>query len=162
MGLFKYKINLNSPYFQSEVEMNILTRDFGEVEITKDDIITFDEKIYGFEEYTSFIMLYDDEFNGEYVWLQSTEEPELCFIMANPELIADYNPDFKEEAQKALGNGECEYWVMMVVNEDIKQTTVNLKSPVIINLKNHKAMQLILEASYPVKYYLFRDEKEDK
>ena len=107
-------------------------------------------------------MLYDDEFSGEYVWLQSTEEPELRFIMANPEIISDYKPDFKEEAQKTLGNGDCEYWVMMVVNEDIKQTTVNLKSPVIINLENHKAMQLILEESYPVKYYLFRDEKEDK
>lgn len=141
--------------------MNILTRDFGEVEITKDDIITFDEKIYGFEEYRDFIMLYDDEFNGEYVWLQSAEEPGLCFIMANPNLIADYNPEFTLEAEKYLGKGEFEYWVMMVVKDDITKATVNLKSPVIINLDNRKAMQLILEEKYPIKHPLFQT-KEDK
>lgn len=142
--------------------MNILTRDFGEVEITKDDIITFDEKIYGFEEYSNFIMLYDDDFNGEYVWLQSTEESGLCFILANPALIANYNPNFKLAAEKALGKGNYEYWLMMVVAENIGDSTVNLKSPVIINLDNKKAMQLILEENLPVKYNLFQAEKEDK
>lgn len=142
--------------------MKIQTRDFGEVEMTNDDIIKFDEKIFGFEEYTDFIMIYDDEFNGEYVWLQSTEEPGLCFIMANPVLIPDYKPDFKDEAHKLLGEGELEYWVMMVVNEDITKTTVNLKSPVIINLNTKKAMQLILEETLPIKHYLFQKEKEDK
>jgi len=141
--------------------MNIQTRDFGEMEITKDDIITFDEKIYGFEEYSDFIMIYDDEFNGEYTWLQSTEEPGLCFIMANPVLVSDYAPDFLKEANKILGEGELEYWLMMVVHEDIRMSTVNLKSPIIINLDNRKAMQLILEEDYPVKHYLFKDKKEE-
>lgn len=142
--------------------MNILTRDFGEIETTEEGIITFDEKIYGFEEYSTFVMLYDDEFNGEYVWLQSTEEPSLCFIMANPVLIPDYKPNYIPEAEKLLGKGNYEYWVMMVVAENIKDSTVNLKSPVIINLDTKKAMQLILEETLPVKYRLFKTEKEDK
>ncbi|MBQ3565695.1 MAG: flagellar assembly protein FliW [Oscillospiraceae bacterium] len=142
--------------------MKIKTRDFGEVEISENDIITFDEKIYGFEEYTDFIILYDDEFNSEYVWLQSVEESELCFIMANPMLVDDYSPEFKKEAEKFLGEGELEYWLMMVVRENITDSTVNLKSPVIINLNTCKAMQLILEDSYPVRHYLFKKEEEDK
>ncbi len=142
--------------------MKINTRDFGEVEISENDIITFDEKIYGFEDYSDFIMLYDDEFNGEYVWLQSVQESELCFIMANPTLIDDYNPEFEKEAEKFLGKGELEYWLMMVVRDNIKDSTVNLKSPVIINLDTRKAMQLILEDSYPVRHYLFKKEGEDK
>lgn len=142
--------------------MKILTRDFGEIETTEEGIITFDEKIYGFEEYSTFIMLYDNEFNGEYVWLQSTEEPSLCFIMANPALIPNYKPNFIPEAEKFLGKGNYEYWVMMVVAENIKDSTVNLKSPVIINLDTKKAMQLILEETLPVKYSLFKTEKEDK
>ncbi|MGN0613884.1 MAG: flagellar assembly protein FliW [Porcipelethomonas sp.] len=142
--------------------MKIQTRDFGEVEITKNDIITFEEKIFGFEEYSNFIMLYDDELNGEYVWLQSTEEPGLCFIAANPALVPDYKPDFKKEAEKVLGKGTYEYWIMMVVTENIKDSTVNLKSPVIINLDTHKAMQLILEERFPVRYNLFQPEKEDE
>ncbi len=142
--------------------MNILTRDFGEIETTEEGIITFDEKIYGFEEYSTFVMLYDNEFNGEYVWLQSTEEPSLCFIMANPALIPNYKPDFTSEAEKFLGKGNYEYWVMMVIAENIKDSTVNLKSPVIINLDTKKAMQLILEENFPVKYSLFKTGKEDK
>ncbi len=149
-------------YSEREAKMNILTRDFGEIETTEEGIITFDEKIYGFEEYSTFVMLYDNEFNGEYVWLQSTEEPSLCFIMANPALIPNYKPDFISEAEKFLGKGNYEYWVMMVVAENIKDSTVNLKSPVIINLDTKKAMQLILEENFPVKYSLFKTGKEDK
>ena len=140
--------------------MKVLTRDFGEVEVEKEDIFTFEEKIYGFEEYSDFIMIYDDDFNGEYVWLQSSEEPGLCFIVANPSLIPDYKPDFKKEAVAALGKGTYEYWVMMVVKDNIQDCTVNLKSPVIINLDTHKGMQLILEQDYPIRYSLFKGGKE--
>ncbi len=144
--------------------MKILTRDFGEVEVNEEDIFSFEEKIFGFEDYTDFIMLYDDDFNGEYVWLQSVEEPDLCFIAANPTLIPDYKPDFAKEAVKALGKGKFEYWVLMVAKENILDCTVNLKSPLIINLDTHKGMQLILEEKYPIRYYLFKPEsgKEDK
>lgn len=140
--------------------MNILTRDFGEVEINQEDVISFDEKIFGFEDYTDFIMLYDDDFNQEYVWLQSTEEPDLCFMLANPVLVPDYKPKFKKVAEKSLGQGELEYWLMMVVKDDIRESTLNLKSPVIVNLDNRKAMQLILEEEHPIKYYLFKHGKE--
>ena len=141
--------------------MKLLTRDFGEVEVKEEDIFTFDERIYGFEDYSRFIMLYDDEFSGEYVWLQSAEEPGLCFIIANPSLIPDYKPDFMEEAAKTLGNGTFEYWVMMVVRDNIIDSTVNLKRPLIINLETRKGMQLILEQDFPVRYSLFKG-KEDE
>ena len=141
--------------------MKVLTRDFGEVEVNEEDIFTFEEKIYGFEEYSDFIMIYDDDFNGEYVWLQSTEDPDLCFIIANPALIPDYKPDFKKEAVSVLGQGTFEYWVMMVVKDDIKECTVNLKSPIIINLDTRKGMQLILEDDHPIRYKLFKEGKEN-
>ena len=141
--------------------MKVLTRDFGEVEVNEEDIFTFEEKIFGFEEYSDFIMIYDDDFNSEYVWLQSTEEPSLCFIIANPALIPDYKPDFKKEAIEFLGTGTYEYWLMMVVKENIQDCTVNLKSPIIINQDTRKGMQLILEQDYPIRYSLFKEGKEN-
>ena len=140
--------------------MKVLTRDFGEVEVNEEDIFTFEEKIYGFEEYSRFIMIYDDDFNGEYVWLQSVEEPGLCFIIANPALIPAYKPDFRKEAMEILGKGTYEYWVMMVVKDNIEDCTVNLKSPIIINLDTRKGMQLILEEDHPIRYNLFKEGKE--
>lgn len=142
--------------------MNIMTRDFGEMVINNEDIITFDGQIFGFDEYRKYVMIYDDDFNGEYVWLQSVDEPQLCFTMANPALVPDYKPDYRNEACKVIGESEYECWLMMVVAENIKDSTVNLKSPVIINMAERRAMQLILEDEYPVKYYLFKSGKEKK
>jgi flagellar assembly factor FliW len=142
--------------------MKINTRDFGEVEINKEDIINFEGRIYGFDQYNEFVIIYDDEFNGEYAWLQSVEEPHLCFIIANSALVQTYKPSFEKDAHDVIGSGDYECWLMMVVSEDIKNCTVNLKSPVIINLDNHKAMQLILEDEYPIKFYLFQPGKEKK
>lgn len=143
--------------------MEILTRDFGKVEITENDIISFEEKIFGFEEYSDFIIIYDDNFNGEFAWLQSVEEPELCFIMANSALtIRSYISKPPKETEKIIGKGTYEYWLIMVVKEDLKESTVNLKSPVIINTDNRKAMQVILEENYPIRYRIFDGGKEHK
>ena len=142
--------------------MKVKTRDFGEVEVNTEDIISFEQKIFGFDRYTDFIMLYDDEFNGEYAWLQSVEEPELCFIIANPELlIKDYDPGYPPEVKSVLGSGTYEKWLIMVVKESIEDSTVNLKSPIIVNFEKHKAMQVILEDEYPVRYRLFDHGKKE-
>lgn len=141
--------------------MKILTRDFGEVEITENDIIRFEEKIYGFEEYSDYIILYDDDFSGEYAWLQSVEQPDLCFIIANSSLtVANYAPKLPKEIEKTIGKGNYEYWLIMVIKKDPKKSTVNLKSPIVINTKSQKAMQIILEENYPVRYKLFDCGKE--
>lgn len=143
--------------------MRILTRDFGEVEVTENDIIKFEQKIFGFENYSDYIILYDDDFNGEYAWLQSAEEPKLCFIIANSLLtVENYVPNCQKEAEKIIGKGNYEYWFIMVVKDNLKESTINLKSPIVINVDNHKAMQIILEENYPVRYQLFNDGKEQK
>lgn len=143
--------------------MKVLTRDFGEVEITENDIIRFEQKIFGFEDYSDFIILFDDDFNGEYAWLQSVQDPKVCFIIANSILATgDYSPDCQKEAEKIIGSGDYEYWFIMVVNENVKDSTVNLKSPVVININNRKAMQTILEKDYPIRYQIFNAGKEQK
>lgn len=141
--------------------MKINTRDFGEIEIDEKDIIRFENKIFGFEEYTQFIIIDDDEFNGELAWLQSVEEESLCFIISNPlQTVEGYDPNIDKVAKSALGDGEYEIWVMMVVKDDIYESTVNLKSPLIINLENNQAMQTILEDDYSIKYKLFQNGEE--
>lgn len=143
--------------------MEILTRDFGMVNITESDVIKFERNIFGFEEYSDFIIIYDDKLNGRFAWLQSVEEPELCFIIANStQAVSGYAPKYPKEAEKVIGNGDYEYWFIMVVKEDLKESTVNLKSPIIINPENHKAMQIILEDNYPIRYKLFNGGKEQE
>ena len=114
--------------------MKINTRDFGCIEADEKDIITFVKPILGFEEYTKFIMLIDDEIGNGFSWLQSVEDPQLCFVMANPDLLGTaYAPSLPDDVLETMGGEITEKWLMAVIKEDIKDTSVNLKSPVVIS-----------------------------
>lgn len=147
--------------------MKINTRDFGEMEITENSVITFVQPLYGFEDYKNFIIIQNDEVEG-IAWLQSVETPDLCFIMASPEIAVEtesyskYIPesDFKKISADSVSDFEC--WLVMVVKDDLRKSTVNLKSPVIINPEAAEAMQIILDEDFPVRYCAFEERKENK
>ena len=81
--------------------MKINTRDYGEIDINEDDILTFVEPIFGFEEYKKFIFLIEEDFEGQIAWLQSVDEPELCFIVANPNMVNfEYTPSIPEHIKE--------------------------------------------------------------
>lgn len=141
--------------------MKIMTRDFGEIAVEEQDLITFAAPIFGFEHLTKFAVLMDDTLDGEFVWLQSAEDSSVCFVLASPaKLIPGYAPQLSDEVKQTLGEGTYELWNVMVVAEDFKASTVNLKSPVVFNLSSNTAMQTILEDSFPIRHPLFQAEKE--
>ena len=143
--------------------MDILTRDFGSISINPHDIIEFVQPIFGFDDYTKYVILCDEEIGSHFAWLQSVEDPELCFLLADPNLVhPSYAASLPPETHKALGDGTpgdgtpgesegYEYWAMMVVPENFSEATVNLKSPVIINTQTHQAAQVILDLDYPIR-----------
>lgn len=140
--------------------MKILSRDFGEVEIRPEDVIQFRSPIYGFEELSRYVLLFEEE-NRHIVWLQSLEDPDICFVMVDPSAVdPSYHPHLSIEAQRLLGEGNWLYWLVVVVAEDFRKSTVNLKSPVVINIDRGCAVQTILEEDYPIRQPLFREEKE--
>ena len=73
--------------------LKILTRDFGEVEISEDDVITFIEPIFGFKDYSRFAVLTEESIGLDFAWLQSVEDASVCFILVNPStVVGQYNP----------------------------------------------------------------------
>ena len=142
--------------------MKINTRDFGFIDANEKDIITFVKPILGFEEYTKFIMLMDDEIGNGFSWLQSVEEPQLCFVMANPELLETvYNPSVPDDVLETMGGEITEKWLMAVIKDDIKDTSVNLKSPVVINTNNFTGAQIVSEDDLPIRFGLFSGKELD-
>lgn len=144
--------------------MKLKTRDFGEIEIADNSIIKFVQPLYGFEEYTEYVVLQDDEAPDVIAWLQSSENPELCFILASSKIISDVENYKKcipaeELAKINAEEDDFEIWFIMVVRDTLAQSTVNLKSPVLINPLNASAMQIILEDDLPVRCYAFADKK---
>lgn len=140
--------------------MEIKTRDFGQVDINPEDIVTFELPIYGFEQLSKYVFLFEED-NSHIVWLQSVENPEICFIMLDANYIdLNYssNINLSREARHILGKGDYSYWLIMVVADDFTKSTVNMKSPVVLNPTGHKAIQVILEEDYPIRYPLTRAE----
>ncbi|MBO6141500.1 MAG: flagellar assembly protein FliW [Ruminococcus sp.] len=134
--------------------MQIETRDFGIAEVDEKDVITFVKPILGFEDYSKFVMIMDQEISG-FAWLQSIEEKELCFIIANPALIEDYSPAIDKETMEALGGEYTELWLMAAIKEDVVKTTVNLKSPLLFNMNNFTAVQAVSDDDLPFRFALF-------
>jgi len=137
--------------------MIISSRDFGEVDIKEENIYKFSQPIFGFEEYTEFVLLHDEELGENIVWLQSIQNPNLCFIMMDPSGFAEeFSPALPEGTEKLLGEGDCFCWVIAVIPQNVKGATVNLKSPVFMNPNTHNAAQIMLDGDYPVRFPIMK------
>ena len=136
--------------------MKMKTRDFGEIDVEEATIYHFSQPIFGFEEFTDYVALQDDEVGDNIIWLQSAQNPQLCFILLDPSGIPDFTPVLPAGSDKLVGDGDCFCWVITVVGDSVKDSTVNLKSPVFLNPVTHQAAQIMLESDYPVRYPIMK------
>ncbi|MCL1903087.1 MAG: flagellar assembly protein FliW [Oscillospiraceae bacterium] len=151
--------------------MLINTRDFGEVEIADEELITFPAGIFAFEEMRKFALMSP---LGEDVypkWLQSVEDISPCFVVFDPTIV-DGNYTVKLEAfeKKLLKfddnsadnmNSSMKLLVIATVPSDFKKTTVNMKAPIVINQDERLAAQVILNLDYEFKFPLYSDDSDD-
>lgn len=148
--------------------MLINTRCFGEINLDENKIVTFENGVMGFESYKQFTILYNiEDEKSKISWLQSVEEPGLALPIINPTYIKeDYNPTVEDEVLKPLGELTDEnlvVFLVLTVPKDIKQTTANLKAPIIINADTRKGCQIVAEnTDYVVKYNVYEIMKERK
>lgn len=141
--------------------MVIKTRDFGEMELDINARLVFREPILGFEDLHEYVLLSDDEMGPGLLWLQSLENPDVCFILLDPLAIGldDYQPNVLGDVAGMLELDEPPLIrIIAVVPDDFKDTTVNLKSPILINPKKQLAAQVILDADLPIRLRLFAEE----
>lgn len=142
--------------------MVIKTRDFGEQNISENNIISFPDGIYAFEDEHRFVLLSPLGENVYPAWLQSVDNENLCFIVFDPkQIVSDYTVTAEEESLAAAELGESSdphYLVLAVVPEEYRDTTVNLKSPIVINTEKMLAVQAIATENYPIKFPIFKKE----
>lgn len=129
--------------------MRVNTRNFGEIEFDEAKQINFSEGIPGFRELTKYIIIEEDD--SPFMYLQSTEDGDIRFVMMNPyEIKKDYEIDIKEQYIEMLGGGDASKFVVYViatVPEDFKGATINLIAPIIIQKETRLGMQVILEGT---------------
>lgn len=139
--------------------MIIKTRDFGEEEISEKVIIDFPNGVYAFEEDHRFVLLSPCGEDKYPMWLQSIDNQNLCFIVFDPrEFVPDYSVELDEETKKILeaDGAELDYLCMAVVPDEYINTTINLKSPIVINSAAQKGVQVIAAENYPLKFPAFK------
>lgn len=115
----------------------------------KEELIYFNEGLFGFEEYKKFLPLPMEDDNDAVLCLLSVEDENLSFIIMNPfRIMKEYSPVLPEEVYKKLGTSkddDLSFYVICVVADPAEDSTVNLKCPIVVNTVNRKAVQVILE-----------------
>lgn len=143
--------------------MKINTRDFGELEIDENTIYELPEGILGFEKFTRYALispLGEDTFP---MWFQAVDAPQPCFVVYDPmQIYPDYRfeiDDAKQELLKIDENVPYRVLTVAIVPDDYRQTTINLRCPLVINLRDNLAAQVILD-DYDFKYPIYFDEDQ--
>lgn len=125
--------------------MNVETTRFGTVEVDESRIINFPNGLLGFANFKRFALLQPDE-DAVFFWLQSVETAELAFVVTDPSLwIQDYEATIRREQMEELGLERLDdAQVFAIVNRYDRAITANLQGPIVVNVSNQHAMQLVL------------------
>ena len=125
--------------------MHIETTRFGSVEVDDERIVTVPAGLLGFSSYLRFVLLQPDD-DGVFYWFQSVEAPDLAFVVTDPALwVADYKANIRREQMNELQMEQVDdAQVLVIVNKRDDVLTVNLQGPLVINVVNCTAMQLVL------------------
>lgn len=142
--------------------MNINTRIFGEIEIADEKIITFEKGIIGFPEMRRFALLHNEEKGKDagIRFLQSIDEPGFAMPVMDPLVVnPDYDPEVDDELLTNVGELNQDNILVLVtatIPSDLTKMTVNLQGPIVINVDEHKACQIIVDGNlYPVKFPIY-------
>lgn len=126
------------------------------------NVITFAEGLLGFEEIHEYLLFHEDEDNVLWSLTAANDEQVPSFIVMDPFTVTqEFRPVLSGRDLQRLGNPQPEelcFLVIAVIRKQLSDSVVNLKAPIVINIQNQNAMQVILEdSSYPLRYPLFAD-----
>lgn len=145
--------------------MKINTTRFGEIEGDEKNIFRFEMPILGYNEEKEFILIESKE-ASLFKWLQSTKTADLAFLTTSPGFFnIDYVFELPEEAETILEVKSAEDLVVLniakVPNNQPRETTINMLAPLILNINNNKAGQVIISGSgFDVTYPLFKNNND--
>ena len=147
-------------------DMIINTERFGEVTYTSEDVIFFPRGIPAFEDKHNWILAGTDD--NAIKWLQSLDDGDLALPVTSPDAIQpDYNARIPEDDLTLVGSVNPADLALLIVVSIPEAApwnmTANLRAPILINLKSHKAVQVIaLNEEYPVRHIVFSEDVREK
>jgi flagellar assembly factor FliW len=138
--------------------MNINTKYHGEIDVREDDVLNFEQGIPGFADEKKFVLLPLPE-NDWFHILQSVST-QLGFVVTDPFLFTqEYDFELDQGTVDLLeftAEKDVKVLTILTMKETLNESTANLQAPIIINLANNKAKQVILnDPTYQTKHLIF-------
>lgn len=145
-----------------ETVLKVKSSRFGELEVADSSIIYIPSGLIGFPRYNKFVMF---EHKPPFSWLHSIEDENLAFVVVDgfefgkeydvKPPINDKDCDFKADDEFAL-------LVVVTVRSDPRMTTVNLKAPVFVNMRNRHGVQVIIDdARFSTRHPLWSEDSAE-
>jgi flagellar assembly factor FliW len=130
--------------------MKVDTKAYGVIEVNEKQKIKIPLGLFGFEDYKNYVLL-DNIEQGQFFWLQSTDDKDIAFILINPFLFRkDYEANVTNDELVEIGLKSPEnalVFVIVTIPQDGSSMTANLQGPIIINKENMTGMQAVLSDS---------------
>ncbi|MDF2882741.1 MAG: fliW [Clostridiaceae bacterium] len=141
--------------------MKLNTKYHGIKNYEENDIITFEKGIPGFDNFKKFI-LFDVENNDVFKVLHSIENNEIGFLVVSPfDVDKSYEFNIDDDTiyyLKIKEPSDAMVLSTVTLNSKVKDITINLKAPIIINFHEKLGQQIILDnEKYEVKHKLINN-----
>lgn len=136
--------------------MQVRTTRFGTIEISEDRVIRFEGGLLGFPEHRGFCLLEPSD-DACFFWLQSTEDPDLAFVVTDPSFfVEEFSVPIRSEQMSGLSLDRLEdAQVFVIVNKIDRVLTGNLQGPLVVNTQNMRGEQFVLaEKRWTTRYPL--------
>lgn len=143
--------------------MKINTTRFGEIEIVDSSCFDIVSPILGYEDEKQFAII-EHKDGSNFKWLQSTKTASLAFAITMPGFFGiDYVFELPDSTQEELNITNADdivvFNIVVIPHENPRASTVNLLAPIIFNIANQKASQVILVGTnFKIDYPLFEKE----
>ncbi len=135
--------------------MQINTTRFGRIVIDPFDILHFASGLPGLEHCQHWALL-ADESNTALGWLQSTSHPDAALAVVSPRrFVPDYRVRIPRSELTPLAMRHLkDAQLLAVVGQHEGRLTLNLKSPIVINVEARTGRQVVASGDLPLRYEL--------
>ncbi len=145
--------------------MDVTTTRFGTISVQEEDLISFECGLIGLEHCQSWILLADGR-NGSLGWLQNVEHGEVAVGIVSPRLmVPDYQLRVASNELQGLqfdgltedglvANTTNDIQVVVIVSRQPEGLSLNLKAPLVINVRTRQGCQVVSRDDYPVTHML--------
>jgi len=142
--------------------MELKSKLLGTVEYSAESVIKFEEGLIGITDKKDFLFIEKKDFLP-FSYLQSVDDSDFSLIVINPFFVdKEYDYEISKDDLKSLNiKDDSDFFIVAIVvfANNIENITVNLRAPIVINIKTKKAKQvLLLNDNYDIEESLVKKE----